>query len=121
VTASNTGSAVPFDSVKIYEGSYITTRYTVDTSDVDQRFLLSDANSDTSTLTVKIQTSSSDTTTTTYTKATDITQLSQVALFIIYKKLIVVYLKFTLVMVQLVKLYQMVILLYYNMWLQIKL
>ncbi len=76
VTASNTGSSVPFDSTKIYEGSYITTRYTVDSSDVDQRFLLNDANSDTSTLTVKIQTSSSDTTTTTYTKATDITQQS---------------------------------------------
>ena len=76
VTSSNTGSSIPFDSVKIYEGSWITTRYTVDTSNVDQRFLLNDANSDTSTLTVKIQTSSSDTTTTTYTKATDITQLS---------------------------------------------
>ena len=76
VTSSNTGSSIPFDSVKIYEGSYITTKYTVDTSDVDQKFLLRDANSDTSTLTVKIQTSSSDTTTTTYTKATDITQLS---------------------------------------------
>ena len=76
VTSSNTGSSVPFDSVKIYEGSYITTKYTVDNSEVDQRFLLSDANSDTSTLTVKVQTSSSDTTTTTYTKATDITQLS---------------------------------------------
>ena len=76
VTASNTGSSVPFDSVKIYEGSYITTRYTVDTSDVDQRFLLSDANSDASTLVVKVQTSSSDTSTTTYTKATDITQLT---------------------------------------------
>jgi hypothetical protein len=76
VTASNTGSSVPFDSTKVYEGSFITTRYTVDSSDVDQRFLLNDANSDTSTLTVKIQTSSSDTTTTTYTKATDITQQS---------------------------------------------
>ena len=69
VTSSNTGSSIPFDSVKIYEGSYITTKYTVDTSDVDQKFLLRDANSDTSTLTVKIQTSSSDTTTTTYTKS----------------------------------------------------
>ena len=76
VTASNTGSSVPFDSIKIYEGSYITTKYTVDTSDVDQKFLLRDANSDTSTLTVKVQTSASDTTTTTYTKATDITQLT---------------------------------------------
>ena len=35
VTASNTGSAVPFDSVNIYEGSYVTTRYTADVNDVD--------------------------------------------------------------------------------------
>ena len=76
VTASNTGSAVPFDGVKIYEGSYITTKYTADSTDVEQKFLLRDANAETSTLTVKIQTSASDTTTTTYTKATDITQLS---------------------------------------------
>ena len=76
VTASNTGSAVPFDSVNIYEGSYVTTRYTADVNDVDQRFLLSDARSDTTTLTVKVQNSASDTTTTTYTRATDITQLS---------------------------------------------
>ena len=76
VTASNTGSAVPFDGVTIYEGSYITTKYTADSTDVEQKFLLRDANADTSTLTVKVQTSASDTTTTTYTKATDITQLS---------------------------------------------
>jgi len=79
VTASNTGSSVPFDSVNIYEGSYVTTRYTTDTSDVDQRFLLSDARSDTTTLTVKVQNSSSDSSTTTYTKATDITQLSELS------------------------------------------
>ena len=76
VTASNTGTAVPFDGVKVYEGSYITTKYTADYTDVEQKFLLRDANADTSTLTVKVQTSASDTTTTTYTKATDITQLS---------------------------------------------
>ena len=76
VTASNTGTAVPFDGVKVYEGSYITTKYTADSTDVEQKFLLRDANADTSTLTVKVQTSASDTTTTTYTKATDITQLS---------------------------------------------
>ena len=76
ITSSNTGSSIPFDSVNIYEGSYITTKYTADTSDVDQRFLLNSERADTSTLTVKVQTSSSDTTTTTYTKATDITQQS---------------------------------------------
>ena len=37
---------------------------------------MGDANADTSTLTVKVQTSSSDTATTTYTRATDITQLT---------------------------------------------
>ena len=76
VTKSNTGAGVPFTNIDIYEGTYVTTRYTVDSSDVDQRFLLPDNRSDTSTLTVKVQTSSTDTTTTTYTKATDITQVS---------------------------------------------
>ena len=36
ITATNTGTSVPFDGVKIYEGSYVTTRYTVDSTDVDQ-------------------------------------------------------------------------------------
>ena len=76
VTKSNTGAGIPFTNIDIYEGTYVTTRYTVDSSDVDQRFLLPDNRSDTSTLTVKVQTSSTDTTTTTYTKATDITQVS---------------------------------------------
>ena len=76
ITSTNNGGAVPFDSVKIYEGTYITTKYLVDTSDVEQRFLLADNRADTTTLTVKVQNSASDSTTTTYTKATDITQLS---------------------------------------------
>ena len=76
VTATNIGSGITFNDVKIYEGTYITTRYTVDTSDADQRFILTDNRADTTTLTVKIQTSSSDTTTATYTEATDITQVT---------------------------------------------
>ena len=76
VTSTNNGGVVSFDSTKIYEGSFITTKYLVDTSDIEQRFLLGDNRADTSTLTVKVQTSASDSTTTTYTKATDITQLS---------------------------------------------
>ena len=40
VTASNTGSSIPFVSVKIYEGTFVTTRYTVDSTDADQRFLV---------------------------------------------------------------------------------
>ena len=76
VTKTNTGGTIPFLNTDIYEGTFITTRYTVNTSDIDQRFLLTDNRADTSTLTVKVQTSSSDTTTTTYTEATDITQVT---------------------------------------------
>ena len=77
VTGSSTGNAIPFDSTEIYEGTYVTTKYLVDSSDVDQKFIIADNRADTTTLTVKVQTSSSDTTTTTYTKATDISQLSR--------------------------------------------
>ena len=76
VTASNTGNAVAFDGTLVYEGTYITTKYLVDTSDVDQRFILTDPATDTTTLSVKVQNSASDTTTTTYVKATDISQLT---------------------------------------------
>ena len=76
ITSTNTGSNIPFDSVTVYEGTYVITKYLVDSSDVDQRFILTDPRSDTTTLTVKVQNSATDTTTTTYTKATDITQLS---------------------------------------------
>ena len=75
-TVSQTGTGLPFVSIPVFEGTYVTTRYTVDTSNVNQRFLLTDNQSDTTTLTVKVQNSSSDSTTVTYTKATDITQLT---------------------------------------------
>ena len=64
-----------FSNLKIYEGTYVTYNYTVDTSDVDQKFLIQSNNADTATLTVKVQNSSTDTTIATYTKATSITQL----------------------------------------------
>ena len=76
MTKQNTGTSIPFNNIKVYEGTYATTRYTVDSSDVDQRFILPEPNADTSTLTVKVQNSSSDTTTTTFTKATDISQIT---------------------------------------------
>jgi hypothetical protein len=77
ITGTSTGNAVPFDSTEIYEGTYITTKYIVDSSDIDQRFIITNNRSDTTTLTVKVQNSVSDTTSTTYTKATDISQLSR--------------------------------------------
>ena len=75
-TASSIGNIIPLLNVKIFEGTFVSTRYTVDSSDVDQRFLLTDNRADITTLTVKVQTSSSDSTTATYTEATDITQVS---------------------------------------------
>ena len=76
ITSNNIGNAVNFDSTSIYEGTYVTSKYLVDSSDIDQRFILTDPRADTSTLTVKVQTSATDTSTTTYTKAVDISQLT---------------------------------------------
>ena len=75
-TASNSGNSIPFLSVPIYEGTFITTQYTVDSSDVDQRFVLTNNRADTNTLTVTVQTSATDTSSTTYTKTTDISQVT---------------------------------------------
>ena len=74
-TISPVDNVYTFSNLKIYEGTYITYNYTVDTSDVDQRFLIQSANADTNTLSVQIQNSATDTTTNTYTKATSITEL----------------------------------------------
>jgi hypothetical protein len=75
-TASQAGAGITFSDIPIYEGSYVTTRYTVDSADINQKFLLNSDKADTTTLTVQVQNSSSDSTTVTYTKATDITQLT---------------------------------------------
>ena len=75
-TASSTGIEIPFSNINIYEGTYTTSRYTVNTADINQRFLIPSDRADTTTLTVSVQNSSTDSTTTTYTKATDISQLT---------------------------------------------
>jgi len=76
IASTNTGSGIPFLSVNLYEGTFVTTRYSVDSTDADQRFLVPNRRADTSTLKVVVQNSSSDSTTTTYTQATDITQVT---------------------------------------------
>ena len=40
ITKSNTGGGIPYLNTDIYEGTFINTRYTVDTSNIDQRFYL---------------------------------------------------------------------------------
>ena len=58
-----------FDNLNIYEGTLINFRYTVDSTDVDQKFKLTSSNADTTTLKVSVQNSSSDSTTNVYTLA----------------------------------------------------
>ena len=76
ITANKSALDIIFNNVEIFEGTFITQRYTVDSSDADQRFVVSDNRIDISSLSVVVQNSVSDTTTSTYTKATDITQLT---------------------------------------------
>jgi hypothetical protein len=64
-----------FSSIPIYEGTLVTYKYTKNTSDPDQRFIIPNNRVDTSTLKVQIQNSASDTTTATYTKASGFTSL----------------------------------------------
>jgi hypothetical protein len=76
VTAFNSGSFVQFNNVTIAEGSFVATRYTADTQNVEQRFVINDDRADTTTLTIKVQNSATDTGSATYTRATDIAGLT---------------------------------------------
>ena len=69
VTITPSSGVYKFSGVPIYEGSLVTFKYTVDITDVDQKFIIPSENADTSTLLVKVQNSSSDTTTNTYSLA----------------------------------------------------
>jgi hypothetical protein len=69
ITITPANGVYNFSGVPIYEGSLVTFKYTVDSTDVDQKFTLPNANIDTTTLLVKVQNSSSDTTTNTYSLA----------------------------------------------------
>ena len=64
-----------FSSIPVYEGTLVNFKYTVNTSDPDQKFIIPSANADTTTLKVQVQNSSTDTTTSTYTIASGYTSL----------------------------------------------
>ena len=74
--AFNSGSNIVFDDIRIYEGSYVSSRYVADTQNVEQRFLINDNRADTTTLSVVVQNSATDTIQTTFTQATDIAGLT---------------------------------------------
>jgi len=64
-----------FSGVDLYEGTLVTFRYTVDSTDVDQKFIIPTINADTSTLKVTVQNSTTDTTQNAYTLASSLKSL----------------------------------------------
>ena len=75
-TLAPTSGVYKFSNIPLYEGTLVTFKYTADSTDVDQRFVIPSVSADTSTLKVSVQNSASDTTTSTYTLATGITSIS---------------------------------------------
>ncbi len=76
ITTTKINDIVRFQNVPIYEGTLVTAKYTVDSSDLEKRFLVTDNRADTTTLKVSVQNSASDSTTNIYTLATDISQVT---------------------------------------------
>ena len=74
-TLQPTSGVYTYSNIDIHEGSWVTTKYTVNLSDADQRFILNNDNVDISTLLVQVVNSSSDSTTTTYTKANNLVEV----------------------------------------------
>ena len=74
-TLTPTDGVYKFQNIPVYEGTLNTFKYTVNTSDPDQRFIIPSVNADTTTLKVSVQNSSGDTATSTYNLATGITSL----------------------------------------------
>jgi hypothetical protein len=75
-TISPSDGVYRFSNVNLYEGTLVTYRYTADSTDVDQKFIIPSANADTSTLKVTVQTSAVDTSVTTYTLASGLKSLT---------------------------------------------
>ena len=74
-TLTPSNGVYKFENISVYEGTLTTFKYTVNTSDPDQRFIIPSVNADTTTLKVSVQNSSGDTATSTYNLATSITSL----------------------------------------------
>jgi hypothetical protein len=75
VSISPQDGVYKFSNLNIFEGTYLNYKYTANTSDKDQRFIIPNDFVDTGTLTVKVQESSSDSTTNTYKLAEGITNI----------------------------------------------
>jgi|TARA_B110001454_G_scaffold71689_1_gene69651 hypothetical protein len=78
-TITPTNGVYKFSNISIYEGTLVTFKYTVDSSDPDQRFVIPSVNADTSTLKIQVQNSLYDTATSTYSLASGITSLDSIS------------------------------------------
>ena len=76
-TTNLSNGVLAFNSIPIYEGTYVTNRYTVDNQNLEQKFTLNDENADTTTLLVDVFETSTSTSSTTFTLATDLTKVTQ--------------------------------------------
>ncbi len=79
VTITPSSGVYEFKNVKLYEGTLASFTYTVDSTDVDQKFIIPNRLVDTTTLKVTVQESAQDTTINTYTLATGYTNLSNIS------------------------------------------
>jgi len=83
VTVSDYDGTTPrfafFENIEIYEGSLVTTNFTVDTSVNDQKFVLPNPNIDTSTLIVKVKPSVNDSSSTRYKRLDNIIGINSTA------------------------------------------
>ena len=79
-TATSDTGIFTFSGVPIYEGTRVRYTYTVDSNNLEQRFVIPAANVDTTTLITSVQASSSDVTTEIYTLNTDYTTLDSTTL-----------------------------------------
>jgi hypothetical protein len=77
ITVSQTNGFLRFVNVPIYEGTLVTTKYTVDYNNPSKRYLLTSDRADTTTLRVKVQNSNTDTTTETFSLATEVTDVGE--------------------------------------------
>jgi len=73
VTTTQTNGLLIFSNLPIYEGTLVTTKYTVDYNDPEKKYLLTSDRADTTTLKVSVQTSTSNTKTEAFNLATEIT------------------------------------------------
>jgi len=69
-------SGVFSDTITLTEGSLVATRYTVNSADADQRFLIPNTKIDTTTITVTVLNSAVDSTTRTFTRSTNLVELT---------------------------------------------